>query len=45
MDPEAGTVTFEKGTSVSADLIVAADGIRVRAIYQTPENTTNNPSP
>lgn len=30
MDPEAGTVTFENGTSVSADLIVAADGIRVR---------------
>ena len=45
MDPEAGTVTFENGTSVSADLIVAADGIRVRAIHRPPENTTNNPSP
>lgn len=29
MDPEAGTIAFENGTTASADLIVAADGIRV----------------
>lgn len=28
-DPEAGTVTFENGVTISADLIIGADGIRV----------------
>jgi salicylate hydroxylase len=33
VDPEAGLITFENGNTVTADLVIAADGIRVRPIF------------
>lgn len=30
VDSEAGTVTFKNGVTVKADIIIGADGIRVR---------------
>ncbi|PYH46053.1 salicylate hydroxylase [Aspergillus saccharolyticus JOP 1030-1] len=32
LDAEAGTITFDNGESTTADLIIAADGIRVRPL-------------
>lgn len=33
MDPVAGTIRFENGETATADLIVAADGIRVCILW------------
>jgi salicylate hydroxylase len=34
-DPEAGTVTLGDGRTLHADLLIAADGVKVSASYQT----------
>lgn len=36
VSPEEGIIKFENGTSVTADLIIAADGIRVRRTLSSP---------
>lgn len=35
VDAEAGTVTFQNGVTVKADLIIGADGIRVSSVLIT----------
>ncbi len=41
VNPEAGTIKFENGTTAAADLIIAADGIRVSVVvFCLPHNMT-----